>query len=226
MIEASFAARADYADAILIARRAKNWLFFVLIVVLIGQIGLFFAVRQTDFLASAMVTGSATPAAQPSAGARVLQYLVSLSGFAGLIASGLLCVVTALLVKIMLTARTLGAAKLTSAFVRATLLALLLFPWQAILAGPTISTPPDAVRTDFKLPGVLYTWSELIHPQLGAKFSSAEIPTEYKVLRWARFVGFPAVAVLILLSVQVKSSKGIKDALGEDEPVNTAGGKV
>ena len=37
------------------------------------------------------------------------------------------------------------------------------------------------------------------------------------VLKWARFVGFPVVALLILLSVQAKSARGAKFGLGETE---------
>ena len=35
------------------------------------------------------------------------------------------------------------------------------------------------------------------------------------VLFWARFVAFPAVALIILLSIQIKSRRGLQQALGE-----------
>jgi hypothetical protein len=35
------------------------------------------------------------------------------------------------------------------------------------------------------------------------------------LLFWARFVGFPVLAVIILLAVQTKSSRGLKQAMGE-----------
>jgi len=219
MLEPSIAAKADYADAILVARRAKNWLFLLLLIVLVGEIVLFFVANKTTFIE----TGSLAPAAttQPLTNGRtpaVLQYLVALFGFAGVAGSLLLSIVLILLVKIMLTARTLGVGRVTSAFIWSTLLIILLFPWQAILAGPTISASPDAMANDFKIPGVIYTWSELMHPTLGAKFTQTDLRTELKVLRWARFVGFPVLATMILLSVQVKSSMGIKAAIGGDEP--------
>jgi len=37
------------------------------------------------------------------------------------------------------------------------------------------------------------------------------------VLKWARFAGFPLLALLLLLMVQAKSSRGLKFALGESE---------
>ena len=58
-------ALADYADAILAGRRAKNWLFLVLLVVLLGQLALFFVARYTTLLTTA--TAATT---QPSASGR------------------------------------------------------------------------------------------------------------------------------------------------------------
>ncbi|CAN5365083.1 hypothetical protein BH10PLA1_BH10PLA1_08830 [soil metagenome] len=216
MLEPSIAAKADYADAILVARRAKNWLFLLLLIVLVGEIALFFVANKTNFIESgSFAPGAATQPATSRVPA-VLQYLVALAGFAGVAGSILLSVVLILLVKIMLTARTLGVGRVTSAFIWSTLLIILLFPWQAILAGPTISSSPDPMANDFKIPGVIYTWSELMHPTLGAKFTNTDLRTELKVLRWARFVGFPVLATMILLSIQVKSSMGIKAAIGDD----------
>src|SRR3954451_16183728 len=86
MSEPTLAAKANYADAILVARRAKNWLFLLLLVVLLGQIALFFVARNTNALDSLFTTATS----QPSSGARTLdalKYLVALCGFAGLGAS-------------------------------------------------------------------------------------------------------------------------------------------
>jgi hypothetical protein len=210
-------ALADYADAILVARRAKNWLFLILLVVLIGELALFFVAHFTQILE----TTAATTQPAVARGREVLKYLVAIAGFAGLFASLLLSVVLILLVKIMLTVRTLGVGRITSAFIWSAVLAVMLFPWQAILAGPTISTGADPMAADFKIPGVIYTWTEFNHADLGARFGKSPASTltmEKKVLRWARFVGFPAVAIIILLSVQVKSGKGVRSALGEDQP--------
>ncbi len=219
MQETTLAAKADYADAILVTRRAKNWLFLLLVVVLIGQLSLFFTARNTNALDSAFSTATTQPST-----ARLLdglKYLVAVCGFVGLGGSLVLCAVLLLLVKIMLTGRTLGVAKVTSAFVWSIVLLVLLFPWQAILANPTVTSQPDAMAKDFKIPGVLYTWAEFSNPAAGAKFKPDR--TDEKILRWARFVGFPAVATMILLSIQVKSSKGIKAALGEDlSAINTS----
>lgn len=215
MTEPTLAAKADYADAILVARRAKNWLFLLLLVVLLGQIALFFVARSTTALDPLMSTATTQPTQLGNN--RMLdglKYLVALCGFAGLSGSLVLCAMLMLLVKIMLTGRTLGVAKVTSAFVWSVVLLVLLFPWQAILANPTVTAQPDAMAKDYKIPGVLFTWAEFSNPASGAKFHADRI--DENILRWARFVGFPVLATMILLSIQVKSSKGIKSALGED----------
>jgi hypothetical protein len=97
----------------------------------------------------------------------------------------------------------------TSAFIWCVVVAVLLFPWQAFLQNTDFTG-------DFKLPGVLYTWAELTHPNLGAKFTSTgfDPPT---MLRWARFVGWPVAALVLLLIIQAKSSRGLRAALGEAE---------
>ncbi len=224
MLDPTLAAKADYADAIIVARRAKNWLFLLLFIVLVGEIALFFTARMSNALDQTLASAATT---QPSTTASLLdklKYLVAMFGYIGLGASLVLCVVQLLLVKIMLTGRTLGVAKVTSAFLWSVVLIVLLFPWQAILANPTLSAQPDAMAKDFKIPGVIYTWTELANPDSGAKFHSDQLPVN--VLRWARFVGFPVLALIMLMSIQIKSSRGIKAALGEDivattDPVNT-----
>jgi hypothetical protein len=214
-------ALADYADAILAGRRAKNWLFLILLITLVTELTLIFVSHFTKVLEpqSAATTQSTT------AGSRVwIQYLLALATFSGLIASLLMAVVLFALTLIMLTVRTLGVGKLTSAFVWSALLLILLFPWQTILAGPTVSTR-NGVTADFKVPGVIYTWSEFDHPTLGARFKHDPFfPDAF--LRWARFAGMPIVALIILLCVQVKSGKGIRAALGEDQPPVEAGSGV
>ena len=44
------ATAADYADAMMIARRAKNWLFLLLLLFLLIQLSAFFVARMTDYV--------------------------------------------------------------------------------------------------------------------------------------------------------------------------------
>jgi hypothetical protein len=194
---------------------------------LLLQLGTFFVAHSTNLILPDATTPSMadtlSPATMPTtapttmpasiANAKqllpsVLRYLTAIIDFLGIVLILVLAVVLMLIVKIMLVGRLIGVARVTSAFVWCVFLALLLFPWQAFLQNTDFSG-------DFKLPGVLYTWSELIHPTAGAKFSSSDF--NQSILRWACFVGWPVIALILLLVVQAKSSRGLRAALGESE---------
>ena len=225
MPPSNIATAADYADAMMIARRAKNFLFLLLLVMLLAQISVFLVARLTDQIlpandASLAGTISVTPTTAPAATTQpvvapsalivpVLRYLTAIIDFLGIVAAILLAVVLSLIMKIMLVGRLIGVAQVTSAFIRCAFLVLLLFPWQAFLQNTDF-------KGDFKVPGVLYTWPELTHATIGAKFVATGFDS-FTIQRWARFVGIPAFAVILLLTVQAKSSRGLRAALGESE---------
>src|SRR5688500_5959125 len=50
MTQTSIATSADYADALLVARRGKHLLFLLLLLMLLGQIAVFFVARYTNVL--------------------------------------------------------------------------------------------------------------------------------------------------------------------------------
>ena len=129
----------------------------------------------------------------------VLEYAVGLTAYLGVVLTLVLGIVLLLIVKIMLVGRLIGVSRLTSAFIWTVVLAVLLFPWQAFWAD-----------YEFKIPGVLYTWPELVR---GVNFHTER--NDQTVLFWARYVGFPVLALVILLSIQVKSLRGLQQALGE-----------
>jgi hypothetical protein len=197
MAEITLATAADYADAMITARRAKNWLFLLLLLVLLIQIGVFFATRYSDVIIARSVT---VPATTQSSDARdKLKYVIGVTDFLGIALAIVLSAVLLLAAQIMLVARLIGVGRLTSAFIWSLVLVVLLFPWQAFL-DPFV----------FKLPGVLYTWDELLS---SARFSTGSF--EESVLRWSRFVALPVVALILLLLIQVKSTRGVRMALGE-----------
>jgi hypothetical protein len=128
----------------------------------------------------------------------------------GLTASILLSLVLLLITNIMLVGRLIGVGRLVSAYCWCLVLVLVLFPWQAFLdnSGLTRSAAP------FKLPGVLYTWDELVNPanpDESGRFA-ANAP-----LKWVRFAGWPVLSLIMLLVIQVKSNRGMRQALGEDD---------
>jgi hypothetical protein len=172
-----------------------------------------------DSLASTVTAAAATgpttaPASTQPADLRdkyigpVLRYLTALIDFLGIVFIIVMAAVLLLITKIMLVGRLIGVAQVTSAFVWCVLLIVLLFPWQAFLQNTDFTG-------DFKVPGVLYTWPELVHRDMGAKFSSDKL--DFAILRWARFVGWPTFTMILLFVVQAKSSRGLRAALGETE---------
>jgi hypothetical protein len=252
---------ADYADALMTARRAKNWLFILLLLVLLTQIALFFllkfnvirlsdemAVEITPTSAPAAATQPSDTATQPTAdlptggraaapapearkGGRVediLRYVIPVTDFLGIALVVILAVVLLLIVTIMLVGRLIGVSHVTSAFIWCVVLTVLLFPWQSFLIGERSNARAaaggygtSAFATDtgfqpqptFKIPGVLYTWEEL-------RYDVRHFPDNVgaqAVLKWARYAAFPIAALLLLLMVQAKSSRGLKFALGESE---------
>ena len=270
------AVSADYADALLAARRAKNWLFLLLLLFLLAQITIFFLVRFNMLplspgepsIARATVDDdgddvnvevtATQPATSPAAGddpttlpvtveagdttattaaetprapmgekdvtPTVLAWVTNSIVYLGTIFSIVMTIIILLIVLIMLVGRLIGVSHSTSAFIWAVLLALLVFPWQLFYGAETAGGPPpysasqatpsavENSRSDFRVPGVLYTWGEL---RRDAHFSGDV--SKNAVLKWARFAGFPFLALLILFVVQAKSGRAVKFALGEAE---------
>jgi hypothetical protein len=211
---AAIATAADYADALLTARRAKNILLLLLLFMVLLQVGLFFLARyhvlpvHTETAPEAVAAGT-----QSNAGDKVdkFHYLIGLTTFLGISLSILLTFVLLLIVNIMLVGRLIGIARLTSAYIWSWLLVLLLFPWQAFLNNATLTA------TEFRIPGVLYSWEEVQHAAL---FPNQ--PFNVAILKWARFVGFPLLAAFIVLVIQVKSNRGLRQAFGDAEVSPTA----
>jgi hypothetical protein len=203
MPDPAIATAADYADALYTSRRAKNVLVLILLLLLITQLALFFVVRFDVIHVSAI---GAAPTTQSSEFALDrLHYATGFTVFLGVTLSIVLSFVLLLIVGIMLVGRLIGVARLISAYVWCLVLIVLLFPWQAFLNDQSFS------KTDFKIPGVLYTWDEL---RQSAHFAN-EFPDGF--LKWARFAGFPALGVVLTLLIQMKSNRGIAQAFGETD---------
>ena len=290
---ATIAVAADYADAMMTARRAKNWLFILLLLILVTQLMIFFLLRfnvirlggrasvtvptgvDVDVTTRPAATSTqpaveqgpeAGPQTQPEAGSTtqpeggasaipasasesaggsgtesrtnveaqthtesffiddILRYVIPVTDFLGVTLAVVLGVVLLLIVTIMLVGRLIGVSHVTSAFIWCVLLTAMVFPWQAFLLGsyrparPPRDASPGHYDTRwesdpaFKIPGALYTWEEL---RRDYNFDHDNMAQD--VLKWARFAGFPILAMLLLMMVQAKSSRGLKYALGESE---------
>ncbi|HVT90059.1 MAG TPA: hypothetical protein VHD56_14495 [Tepidisphaeraceae bacterium] len=211
------ATAADYADAMLTARRAKNWLMLLLLLILLGQLAIFFVVRY-DVVPMNSTAAATIPSTEPAATpapsfnwADAMQYLCAGCVGMGLVLNILLSLVLLLIVNIMLVGRLIGVGRLTGAYCWCLVLLVLLFPWQVFFGNVGLGQDPAS----WKWPGVLYTWGELSQPIHGAHFAGDL--SKYAILKWTRFVAIPVLAVLILLAIQVKSNRGMRQALGEEE---------
>lgn len=235
----TIATAADYADAMLTARRAKRILVTLILLMLIAQVTIFalvqFKVLDINDATMTMSPGEAayanvTPSAeattqpastQPAEGfslpsglnvqaKRLLtHYGTSLSVFIGMVCSILLAVVLLLLLIVMLVGRLIGVSQVTSALLWAVVLGLILFPWQVFFAEPGYT------GDDPRIPGALYTWTELTY--YANSMNAGNMDGFEQGLKWTRFVGFPVLAMILVLVIQSRSSRGLRMALGETD---------
>jgi hypothetical protein len=231
--QTNVATAADYADAMLIARKARTIFAFSLLAILIFQLALFITFRFTPALDKFIVSdaelamkAAMAPTTLPAGtvaenpkegefGRNFLKYLIGLSDFFGLMFSILLSLVLLLLLNIMLIGRLIGISKVTSAFLWSLVVLTSVFPWQAFLNNESLT------RTEFKVPGVLYNWNEL--SQRGAM--EDDLRFHEMVMRWARFLAMPLVTIALCFIVLSKSGRGLRMALGESVGSSTSSSK-
>lgn len=210
------AVAADYADALMTARRAKNLLFLLLALILVLQITIFCLAKFNVIgVGGGLETAATTQPASKVDLEKFVPYFLTFFNFGGIAFSIVMTVVMLLLVTIMLVGRLIGVASVTSAFIWAVVLVVLLMPWQTLFISSgdySVSGGSASVgeQPAFKWPGALYTYSEL-------KNDHADKPStiDGQIWHWGRYVGLPALALLVLLLVQIKSSRGLRFALGE-----------
>lgn len=222
----SVATAADYADAMLTARTARTIFGFALMAILLLQLVLFGIVHFTGKL-SQHVTADATIAPNPPAATQpvpqvpassprsfprlLLKYVVGLSDYFGLIFAILLTLMLLLLLNVMLIGRLIGVSHVTSAFIWSLVVLLLIFPWQAFLNNQ------DLTSIEWKVPGVLFTWNELVYHGRFENFGNGWPQN------WVRFVIAPIVTMILTFTVLLKSGAGLRMALGEENGLSKKG---
>ena len=194
------AASAVYADALVTARRFAGLCLLVLFLCIAGQITLFLL---TKFEVIELGVG-------PEGNFRGALYMALYATlFLGLTSAILLVLTQGFIVLVMLSGRTVGVVPATRALILSLVLLMLVVPWQSILVDPRpeASTAAIEVGEAWRVPGVLYSYGELDgnYPN----FENADW------LGWARFVGWPALALLIWLMTWLRGRRGVKQALGE-----------
>src|SRR2546427_11344690 len=144
MTPSPIAIAADYADAMLTARRARNWIFAGLLLAQLCLFALFCVVHFSKVL-DAQVLASPTASTQPAStttttqpatplrSGQFLHFCVGSADFAGIVLALVLAIILLLIVCIMLVGRLIGVSHVVSAFVWCLVLVALLFPWQAFL---------------------------------------------------------------------------------------------
>jgi len=236
MTTPGIATAADYSEALIVARRFKSLLALLLMLMLLGQIAIFFLVRydvvrlgangapvaaEVPHITSNDVSikdismvPTTLPQQLPSSDklSDIMHYVTGVAILGGITISIVLALVLILIDHIMLVGRLIGVGRVTSAVCWSLLLIVLLFPWQYFMSGSGLA------YTDFRVPGVLWTWDEMAgRSHFASDFSADWAGT---TLNWFRFVGAPLVAVVVTLLVQARSNRGLKMALGEDELIN------
>jgi hypothetical protein len=206
MAQPHLAASADYADALLAARKAEAIFTLLILFVLVAELSLFFVLRFYWPL-------KPFPAPVEQHARDLVQYGVGLLDFGALVLPALLSLALLIILQVQLVGRLLGAGQMTSAFFWSVLLALLLFPWQAVLNNPAINSDPVADALGMKIPGVVFTWAEISNSNVGASFHGTQF------LHWARYVGFPVLSILILTTIHFKTRRSLRQSLGEDQIV-------
>lgn len=213
------ATAADYSEAMSVVRRAKSVLALLILLMLVLQIAVFFMARYEVFpVPGSALSASSDASTQPITTTSdrltdIMHYVTGITLLGGIGLGIILAMVLMIILHIMLVGRLIGVSKIASSLVWCLILVVFLFPWQTFMnnAGMT--------QTDFRVPGVLWTWGELVQRcHFSNDFSSQGWAGT--ILSWFRFVGAPLIAVILTLIIQLKSNRGIKMAMGEDEVLN------
>jgi len=205
------AVKADYADALTTLRRSMRLLVLLVLALLAGQVTLFLLARF-DVLRLVYPPDAARPAVDA---ADVLRYALPVTSFLAIMLAAVLAAVTLLLTMSMLTGRLMGVSHATSAFLWTVVLLVVLFPWQSVLVSEDRAAPPGSVAVAVDRPAVKWFGATVTFGEVMADHKFANSPLPEAVRGWGRYVGWPGLAVLVLLVVRVKGSRALRYALGE-----------
>ena len=141
---------------------------------------------------------------------QILYWAMPATRFFAFVSAALLWLALLLAVKISLIDRLGGAGYFTSANFWSLVLLGLVVPWQQVLGGFAM--------------GALYNYQELLRgtAAIEADWSGASPNTQELVLYYARFAGYPVLALLLWIVVQAKWRGGyrrVEDATSGSGPV-------
>ncbi|MFP4052403.1 MAG: hypothetical protein ACLFV7_00895 [Phycisphaerae bacterium] len=223
----------DFMDAFRSTRAAKNVFLVILLLSILVQIAAFVAVFFLDVVdpihrAPAQATATAAVAnqdqAKPAAKTatqptttqktdrgeerfqemavfvdEVLNWALPGARFFALVSCLLLCLTLLTSMKICMLERLSGIGMMASAFYWSLVLLAMVTPWQQILHG-------EVACGALYNKGEMYSWIARVKPSWGGT-----VPDVWgQVLFYARFLGYPVLALLIWLVVQLKFARGYR----------------
>ena len=193
----------EYFDAFKVVRRAKNLLMLIILLSILVQLA---GVILVEFVGVAEVsappakeaatTAAATTGPATTAAGLPLRtpifWLLPATKFTALVACMLLVLTLMFCVDISLVGRLGGIAGFARAFFLSLILMAMLVPWQQVLKAPFSC-------------GALFNLGQL--EQARRKLQE---DTLAQSLHYARFIAYPALALLVLVIVQIAFGKGHK----------------
>ncbi len=199
----------EYFDAFKVVRRAKNLLILIILlsilvqlagVILVEFVGLAEAAAPPANEAATSApatTDSATTAATGLPLRTTVFWLMPATKFTALVASMLLVLTLMFSAMLSLVGRLGGTAGFIQAFFLSLILMAMLVPWHQMPWQQTLKAPFAC--------GALCNLTQL---ERARRFLQDD--TLSQVLHYARFIGYPALALLFLVIVQIAFGKGHK----------------
>ena len=190
-------------DALRTVRAAKCWLVGIVILALLVQLAGFVlvdCVRIVEPASLIAIQGTSAAANDRDAViAETIKWGLAASKFVALVTASLLCLTVLFSVKLSLLGRIGGPAGFLGAFYWSLLLLMALVPWQDVLHSAI------ACGATFNL-GQLTDMASSARSTWDAKDPSVVKQAFY----YARFVGYPVLAILMTLVVMIRFSRGYR----------------
>lgn len=207
----------EYYSVLSTVRRAKNCLWWLIVLSLVVQITAFVLVRfagvvdEAPQLADRIQADAGQAATAPAdvpddeaTGSALIWYytlhwLLPTTKFIAL-SAGMLLILTMLAAAVVsLVGRTGGAAGFTSGFFWTLLLGVFLIPWQQIIGSAFAC-------------GALYNLTDLVNLTDRIIWNAKDVTVIKRILYYDRFIGYPVFVILLCLVVQAKFARGWRRA--------------
>lgn len=205
----------EYYAALSTVRRAKNCLWWLIVLSITIQMAVFVSVRFVGVLDDEPQVADKIPAITDEATTApasadvaydetdgdawiwrpMLSWVLPVTKFIGMIAGVLLALTMLTAVQMSLLGRTGGVAGFVSGFFWSLLLLIFLIPWQQIV-GSTFAC------------GALYNLGDLTDWTAQVVWGAKNVPITKQIFYYDRFLGYPVFVILLCLVVQVKFARG------------------